>query len=344
MTHKHLQAIAVALSGCLAFGSALAQAPKPEKPKVVMAMAGVSSQIYFLVPNLAARLGFFKDEGLEVETIDTGSGAKGLAALVGGNADVTAGAYEHTIHMQPKGVNLKCIALFGSSGGTVLGVVKSKAKPNASVSDLKGQVIGVSAPGSSTHVFLNLALAKVGLNADDVSVLAVGNASGAVAAVRSGRLGGISGVDPVMTELELAGDIAILADARTEQGGKAAYGGPYASGCLYATAEFIEKNPNTVQALANAIVRTLKWVKSTPPDKLVATLPAEYSQGNPAVYRAALERNLPGIPSDGVVGEEAAKTVLRVVQRADPKLDASKIDLSKTYDNRFVRNALKKYP
>ena len=343
MSRKHVQLLSVALAGCLACGGAFAQSAKPEKTKVVMAMAGVSSQIYFLVPNLASRLGFFKDEGLDVETIDTGSGAKGLAALIGGNADVTAGAYEHTIQMQAKGVALKCIALYGGSGGTVLGIVKSKAKPNPSVADLKGQVVGVSAPGSSTHVFLNLALAKSGLQPEDVSVLAVGNASGAVAAVRSGRLGGISGVDPVMTELEMGGDIVILADARTDKGGKDAYGGPYASGCLYATSEFIDKNPNTVQALANAIVRTLKWVKSTGTDKLVATLPSEYSQGNPGVYRAALERNLPGIPSDGVVSEEAAKTVLGVVQRSDPKLDPSKIDLSKTYDNRFVQAAAKKF-
>ena len=333
----------LATANLLSASTALAQAPQLEKQKIVIAVAGVSSQIYFVVPNLAARLGFFKDEGLEIQTIDMGSGAKGLAALIGGNADVTAGAYEHTIHMQAKGIPIKCLALYGRSGGTVLGITKNKAKPNASVKDLKGEIIGVSAPGSSTHVFLNLALTKSGLNPDDVSILAVGNAAGAVAAVKSGRLGGISGVDPVMTELEMTGDIVILADARTAAGGLAAYGGPYASGCLYAPADFIDRNPNTSQALANAIVRTLKWIKSASVEQIMAALPAEYSQGNPALYRAALERNLPGIPDDGMVSEEAAKTVLGVVAKADPKLDASKIDLSRTYDNRFAEMASKKF-
>ena len=274
--------------------------------------------------------------------MDTSSGAKGLQAMLGGSADITAGAYEHTIHMQAKGIAIKCIALYGSSGGTVLAIAKSKAKPNASVKDLKGETVGVSAPGSSTHVFLSLVLAQAGLKADDVPIVAVGNASGAVAAVRSGRIGGISSVDPIMTELEMSGDIVVLADARTAEGGRAVYGGPYASGCLYAPADFIAKNPNTAQALANAIVRTLKWIKAAKPEQIIAALPAEYSQANPALYRAALERNLAGIPDDGLVTEEASRTVLRVVTTFDASVDPAKIDLSKTYDNRFVQAALQK--
>ena len=32
------------------------------------------------------------------------------------------------------------------------------------------------------------------------------------------------------------------------------------AGCLYAPIEFVSKNPNTVQALTNAIVRADKWL------------------------------------------------------------------------------------
>lgn len=328
----------------LASPDAQAQAAKPEKPKLTLAVGGVSSQIYFVVPNLAQRLGYFKDEGLEIETVDTESGSKGLQALLGGSAELTAGAYEHTIQMQAKGVAIRSIALYGRSGGTVLGIAKAKAKSSPpSVKDLKGDLVGVSAPGSSTHVFLNLVLGKAGMTPDDVSILGVGNSSAAVAALRAGRVAAISSVDPIMTELDLAGDIVVLADARTPEGGQAIYGGPYASGCIYVPAEFIAKYPNTAQAIANAIVRTLKWIKAAPVDKIIAALPPEYSRANPTLYRAALERNLSGIPDDGLVSEAAAKTVLTVVAKSDAKFDASKIDLAKTYDNRFVQNALQKF-
>ena len=332
-----------AFAALLVFTAPSAQAQKPEKSNVIVAVAGVSSQIYFVVTNLATRLGYFKDEGLDIEMVDSGSGAKGLQALLGGSADVTAGAYEHTIQMQAKGIDIRCFAQFGRSGGTVLGIIKNKAKAGVSAKDLKGETIGVSAPGSSTHTFLNVVLGENGLKADDVSILAVGNAAGAVAAARSGRLGGISGVDPVMTELELAGDIVVLADARTAEGSRAVYEGPYASGCLYATADFIAKNPNVIQALSNAVTRTLRWVKRAKTEQIIAALPPEYSRDNPALYRAAVERNLGGIPEQAVVEEEATKTVLRMAARADPKLDAAKIDLTKTYDNRFSRAAAQKY-
>jgi len=335
-------AVTVALIFSTIATPSYAQVQKLEKTKVVIALAGVSSQIYMLVMNLTTRLGHFKDEGLDVEIVDTGSGTKGVQALLGGSADLTAGAYEHTIQMQPKGIDLRCFALFGRSGGTVLGIIKSNSRPGSTTKDLKGQVIGVSAPGSSTHTFLNAVLGENGIKPDDVSILAVGNAAGAVAAARSGRLGGISGVDPVMTELELAGDIVVIADARSPEGSRAVYQGPYASGCLYSTADFISKNPVVVQALTNAITRTLRWVKTAKVDQILAILPAEYSKENPS-YRTAVERNLSGIPEQAMIEEEAAKTVLRMVIRANPSFDASKIDLKKTYDNRFSLIASQKY-
>ena len=72
-------------------------------------------------------------------------------------------------------------------------------------------------------------------------------------------------------------------------------------------------------------------------------MPAEYSRDNPTLYRAPLERNLGGIPDEGTIEDEATNTVLRMAVRADPNIVPAKIDLSKTYDNRFARNAAQKY-
>ena len=43
-------------------------------------------------------------------------------------------------------------------------------------------------------------------------------------------------------------DAVVLSDSRTEQGTKAAFGGPYLADCLYAKTEFVKANPNTAQA------------------------------------------------------------------------------------------------
>ena len=75
---------------------------KPEKTKVVLAVGGKSA-LYYLPLTIAERKGFFKDAGLDVEINDFQGGAKSLEALMGGSADVVAGAYEHTIRMQQRG-------------------------------------------------------------------------------------------------------------------------------------------------------------------------------------------------------------------------------------------------
>ena len=48
-------------------------------------------------------LGYLKAEGLEVRMSDFAGGSRSLQAVIGGGADVVAGAYEHTITLQAKG-------------------------------------------------------------------------------------------------------------------------------------------------------------------------------------------------------------------------------------------------
>jgi NitT/TauT family transport system substrate-binding protein len=97
--------VALLLNG-IGIGSAAAQKASLEKPNLKIVTAGTSSQIYFIIPALARQLGYFKDEGLDIEWYDAGSGAKGVQALVAGGADIAVGSFEHTIHMQAKGKSL----------------------------------------------------------------------------------------------------------------------------------------------------------------------------------------------------------------------------------------------
>ena len=41
-----------------------------------------------------------------------------------------------------------------------------------------------------------------------------------------------------------------------------------------------QNNPQTVQALANAFVRGLRWIAANPPEEIADLMPAEYALGN----------------------------------------------------------------
>ena len=146
---------------------------KPEKTKVSIAVGGKSG-FYYLPLTIAERLGYFKDEGLDVEISDFEGGSKALQAVVGGSADVVAGAWENTIDQQPKGLNMQGFVLMGRYPAISMGIAKSKAASYKSPKDLKGMKIGVSAPGSSTNRLVLHMLAKDGLKGEDVSIIGVG--------------------------------------------------------------------------------------------------------------------------------------------------------------------------
>src|SRR5438034_4694835 len=123
---------------------------KPEKAKVSIAVGGKAG-FYYLPLTIAERLGYFKDEGLDVEISDFEGGSKALQAVVGGSADVVSGAWENTIDQQPKGLNMQGFVLMGRYPAISVGIAKAKAATYKSHKHLKGMKIGATAPGSSTN-------------------------------------------------------------------------------------------------------------------------------------------------------------------------------------------------
>ncbi len=315
------------------------------KKDVVIAVSGPPAQLYFLPVVLAKQLGYFADAGVNVQLQHFNAGSKALEAVIGGSADLVAGAYEHTIRLQPKGQRLQSIVLFGRYPENVLGISRSQAANYRSPADLKGKAIGITGPGSATQTFLNLILDGAGLKPGDVTAVTVGAGAVAVAAMRrQTELFAISNLDLAITELAMAGDIVIAVDSRTAEGTKAVYGGDYASGSLYGPAAFVAESPDTAQAIATAMVRTLKWLAGATPDDILAKLPPDFYQQNPSVYREALRRNLPSFSPDGLLARPAAESVLKAMVKFDPELAGAKVDLDATYQNRFVEQALKALP
>ncbi|MBV9656882.1 MAG: ABC transporter substrate-binding protein [Verrucomicrobia bacterium] len=326
-----------------AFSHAQAGKPVPEKPKVRIAVGGKIG-FFYLPVSVAEGLGYLKDEGLEPEFSDFAGGAKALQALVGGSADVTSGAYEHTVQMRAKGIALKTFVLQGAYTDIALGIVKGKIPNYKSAADLKGKKYGVTSPGSATDFFVKHQLIKAGLKADDAQVIGIGQTAAAVAAAMHGELDAVSNVDPVMTELEMRGIVEIVADGRTPEGSQAIFGGTFPAGSLYAKEEFIKANPKTVQALTNAIVRALLWMQTATPAQVLEVLPPAFvSSGNRDTVLAALQKTLPTYSRDGQVPKEGADTVLRVQSEIDPAVRDAKINVADTYDNSFAQKALAAY-
>jgi NitT/TauT family transport system substrate-binding protein len=338
-THRSGRALAAVALLCIA-GLALAQG-QLEKKKVVIA-AGSTQGFYSLPLTVTDRLGLFKQAGLEVEIVEFPGGTKALQAVVGGSADVVSGAYESTIHLQPKGQYLQEFVLMGVYPGLAVGLRPDKAKTYKSPKDLKGLKIGVTAPGSGTHQLVNYLLIKDGLKAEDVSIIGVGSGAGAVSAMERGDIDAISNIDPVMTQVTNSGHAVIIVDVRTRAGSEAIFGTGLPSASLYAPEEFIKKNPNTVQALTDAMVRGLKWLSRATPEQLAEVVPPEWIKVNKEFYLAAFKNQREVFSTDGLVSPKAAQMQLEVVRQYSEEVRNAKIDLPRTYTNQFVESSLKR--
>lgn len=328
----------IAAAALMAVAGSAVHAADVEKPKLTLGVGG-KPLLYYLPLTIAERKGFFKEEGLEIEINDFGGGAKSLQALVGGSVDVVTGAYEHTIRMQAKGQDIRAVIELGRFPGIVLAVKKEKADAIKSAADLKGAKVGVTAPGSSTNFFVNYLIAKAGGNPKDAAYIGVGGGAGAVAAMKKGEIEAISNLDPVISKLEADGDIVVIADSRTEKGTKEIFGGSNPAAVVYLKQDFIEKNPNTVQAIVNAFHKTLKWLETATTDDIVATVPEAYYLGDRSLYERAVEASRETYSRTGIIPEDGMKSALDMLVQFDEELAKANVDLSKTFTDTFVKKA-----
>ena len=142
------------MSWCSPPHAAFAQAPKLEKTHIALSVGGSISQMNKVAYFVALNRKYFEQEGLTVDSTAFASGSAALQNLIGGNADVVEGAFEHTLRMQTKGhqpdvhrgVRPLCRQRAGGE--------EIRGRQDQTVADLKGKKIGISSPGSSTHNFV----------------------------------------------------------------------------------------------------------------------------------------------------------------------------------------------
>ena len=275
-----IASVALALSAC----GAPAAAPPGQSGsaaagggggKVVIGVGG-QTLLTYLPTTLAQQLGYYKDEGVDVELQDLQGGSKALTAMIGGSTNVTSGYYEHTIQMQAKNQQIKAFVDMGQSSGLALLVSPKNEGQIKSIADLKGKNVGVTAPGSSTDMFVKFLLAKNNMQQSDAAVSAIGAGSSAVAAVEQGQVDAAVMLEPDVSVLtkRIGHTPVILEDVRSSEGLKEVFAtDSWPSACLYAKTDWLNQNKDTAAKLAKAIKRTLEYITGHSGAEIAAKMP-----------------------------------------------------------------------
>lgn len=339
-----LASAALALSAC---GAPAAAPPGQggtgaaggEGTKVIIGVGG-QTLLTYLPTTLAQQLGYYKDEGLNVELQDLQGGSKALTAMVGGSTNVTSGYYEHTIQMQAKNQPIKAFVDMGQSSGLALLVAPKNEGKIKSIADLKGKNVGVTSPGSSTDMFVKFLLAKNGMQQTDAAVSAIGAGSSAVAAVEQNQVDAAVMLEPDVSVLakRIGHDPVLLEDVRTVEGLKEVFDtGSWPSSSLYAKTEWLDQNKETAGKLAKAIKRTLEFIDGHSGEEIAAKMPEKFAGGDKELYAKVIEDLKKTLSKDGSFTEDGAQAVLKTQRVANPEVGDKDIKLEDTYTNEFVK-------
>jgi NitT/TauT family transport system substrate-binding protein len=300
-------------------------------------IVGGYEKIIYLPAKLTERLGHFKAEGLEVELLNEGAGVDAENEMLAGAVEGVIGFYDHCIDLQTKGKYIESVVQLAHAPGEV--ELVSNKHPNVkSMGDLRGKNMGVTGLGSSTNFLTQYLMVKDGVPLGQFTSLPVGAGTTFIAAMQQDKIQAGMTTEPTVSRLLKTNQARVLVDLRTLEKTKEALGGTYPAASLYMSTAWVEKNKDKVQKLANAFVRTLRYINTHNAAEIADKMPADFYVGDKEGYVKALAEGKGMFTADGLMPEGGPETVLRVLSAFSPNVKGKRIDLSKTFTTEFVKN------
>ncbi|WP_131114670.1 ABC transporter substrate-binding protein [Lichenihabitans psoromatis] len=327
-TKQRLQLVTVAVALC---GSPAAYAAD----KISIIVGGMEKQIY-LPPVLCERLGFFKEQGLDVDLVNSRAGVEAENELLAGAVQGVVGFYDHTIDLQAKGKSIVSVVQFSQAPGEVEMLSTKSAASVKGPADLKGATLGVTGLGSSTDFLTRFIVSRAGLKAGDYSLLPVGAGNTFIAAMKQDQIQAGMTTEPTVSQLVKRGEAQVLIDLRTPDKTAEALGGPYPAASFYVQSAWLDGHKDEAQKLANALVKTLHWMHDHSAAEIAEQMPKDYYVGDKALYVQGLADGKAMFTTDGRMPANGPETVLKVLQSFSKNVQGKSVDLAKTYTSAYV--------
>jgi NitT/TauT family transport system substrate-binding protein len=195
----------------LALTDGLASRPRAAEP--VGLRAGIADPVNTVLAWWTAQdAGFYAEQGLNVEILNMAGGSHGAEELEAGRLDVMHVGLSSAVKLNHAGGDLLLIG----SLSNVIRFTFFSAPGVKTAADLKGGVVGVSTFGSESDSTVTLALARLGLTRNDVTLKEYGGGPRRLAAVKSGEIRATALNEP-FTSLAREQGVNVLVDLVPEQ-------------------------------------------------------------------------------------------------------------------------------
>ena len=343
LRHMFRPAVAAAVVAAVAVTAGIAYAGTAQRhslPTVKLMVGGIDKQIY-LPYQLAQSLGFYKKYGVNVELSTEQNGGVGAEdAMASGQVDMAGAWYVHTIDFQLHGKQVEdVVQLSGAPGEREMCANGSNVKSPA---DWKGKNVGVTDLGSGTDDLTLYLAARYHLSSSDFTRVGVGAGDTFIAAMQHGQI--VCGMtsQPTVVALEKQNIAYSAVDLSSGAGAKHWLGGNLPTAGVLAQKSYIDKNPQTVQKVVDALVATMHWINTHTAAQIAAKMPPQFvSNGltTRADYIAALAKDKGQFLPDGLMPRGGPATVFNVEKLAG-KISGP-VNIATTFTNKFALKANK---
>lgn len=229
-------------------------------------VAEVTHSVFYAPQYLAHSLGYFEDEGLDVEIILTPGADKVTAAVLSGDVNIGFCGSEATIYVYNQGQKDYLVNFSGLTKRDGSFLVSRKKYDNFTLDDLKGKHIIGGRKGGMPEMTLEWALKENGIDPkEDVNI----DTSIEFAAMQGAFIGGtgdfVTLFEPNALQIEKEGLGYVVASVG-ELGGVV----PYTS--YNAKKSYIEKNPDVIKGFTKAIQKGLDFVHNNSNEEIAKNI------------------------------------------------------------------------
>ncbi len=222
----------------------------------------VTHSVFYAPLYLADALGYFKDEGFEIELTNGGGADATMAAVLSGGADIGFCGPEAAIYVEIGGSEDQPM-VFGQltkRDGSFL--VGREAEPNFDWNNLEGKEILAGRPGGVPFMTFEYVMKNHNVTANL-------NSDVAFNMMTSAFLGGVADYctvfEPVASEIQKQGQGYIVASVGEESGEI-----PYT--CFIAKQSYIDKNGENIEGLLRAVTKAIKYLNESDTAKVAEYL------------------------------------------------------------------------
>lgn len=296
----------------------------------------VTRSVFYAPQYAAIALGFFEDEGIDIDLFTSDGADRVMTALLTGAADIGFSGPEATIYVFNEGRadHAVVFAQVTKRDGSFL--IAREPMPNFMWKDIIGAHVLPGRRGGMPFMALEYVVRQHGIMpGTDVDFDTSIQFAAMVGAFMSGTADFVTAFEPVASTVELEGRGFVVASV-----GEASGEIPYTA--YYALGSFIADNPETIQGFTNAIARAQVWVAENPASLVASTIAGFFPDADPVILENAIARYkaIDAYSANPIMTRDSFDRLQRVMESAGELTQLAPYE--RLVDNRFAEIAARR--